>query len=109
MGRSDGAGSRKPDLLCQARSNAIPLDTATWQLSCLPNWPQYWRATPAECAPFLARIMHAKSFCATGTPRYQGVSHQVKVPIRTLLIRICRSTGYPADWKRYFEPDNVLI
>src|SRR3954465_275530 len=25
MGRIDGAGSRKPDLLCQARSNAIPL------------------------------------------------------------------------------------
>src|SRR3954463_12334721 len=28
MGRSDGAGSRKPDLLCQARSNAIPLLTS---------------------------------------------------------------------------------
>jgi hypothetical protein len=25
MGRIDGAGSRKPDLLCQARANAIPL------------------------------------------------------------------------------------
>jgi hypothetical protein len=22
--------------------------TATWQLSCLPRWPQYWRATPTE-------------------------------------------------------------
>ena len=36
----------------------------------------------------LAWIMHVRSFCATGTPCYQGVSHQVKVPIRTLLIRI---------------------
>src|SRR5215207_4413561 len=61
------------------------------------------------CEDDLARIMHARSFCATGTPRYQGVSHQVKVPIRTLLIYICRSMSYPADWKLYFEADNVLI
>lgn len=27
--------------------------TATWQLSCLPIWPRYWRATPTECVPFL--------------------------------------------------------
>src|SRR3954449_1644861 len=29
--------------------------TATWQLSCLPSWPQYWRATPTECRPFLGK------------------------------------------------------
>jgi hypothetical protein len=29
--------------------------TATWQLSCLPTWPQYCRATPTECLPFLLR------------------------------------------------------
>ena len=28
------------------------LDKATWQLSCLPNIPQYCRATPTECLPF---------------------------------------------------------
>ena len=28
---------------------------ATWQLSCLPSWPQYWRATPTECRPFLGK------------------------------------------------------
>src|SRR3954467_10546166 len=31
----------------------------------------------------LARIMHVRSFCATGTLCYQGVSHQVKGPIGT--------------------------
>jgi hypothetical protein len=30
-------------------------DTATWQLSCLPSWPQYCRATPIECLPFLGK------------------------------------------------------
>ena len=29
--------------------------TATWQLSCLPTWPQYCRATPTECLPFFLR------------------------------------------------------
>ena len=29
--------------------------TATWQLSCLPSWPQYCRATPTECLPFLGK------------------------------------------------------
>jgi hypothetical protein len=57
----------------------------------------------------LTWIMHVRSFCATGTPCYQGVSHQVKVPIRTLLIRVYRSRSYPVDWKLYFEADNVLI
>jgi hypothetical protein len=57
----------------------------------------------------LAWIMHVRSFCATGTPCYQRVSHQVKVPIRTLLIRICRSRSYLTDWKLYLEADNVLI
>jgi hypothetical protein len=37
----------------------------------------------------LAWIMHVRPFCATGTPCYQWVSDQVKVPIRTLLIRVC--------------------
>ncbi len=29
--------------------------TASWQLSCLPNCQQYWRATPTECLPFLRK------------------------------------------------------
>ena len=29
--------------------------TVTWQLSCLPSGPQYWRATPMECRPFLGK------------------------------------------------------
>src|SRR5688572_25072835 len=36
-----------------ARSLASDSVTATWQLSCLPSWPQYWRATPTEWRPFL--------------------------------------------------------
>src|SRR5258705_62471 len=35
-----------------ARSLATDSVTATWQLSCLPSSPQYWRATPTECLPF---------------------------------------------------------
>src|SRR4051812_32531872 len=44
---------------------------------------------PSKAALFkLAWIMHVRSFCATGTLCYQGVSHQVKGPISTLLIRV---------------------
>jgi hypothetical protein len=64
---------------------------------------------PAFNAEELSWIMHVRSFCATGTPCYQGVSHQVKVPIRTLLIHVYRSRSYPVDWKLYFEADNMLI
>src|SRR4051794_21394252 len=38
MGRSDGAGSRKPDLLCQARSNAIPLVRGHWSIENSVHW-----------------------------------------------------------------------
>ena len=31
--------------------------TATWQLSCFPSWPKYWRATPTECVHFLGMPM----------------------------------------------------
>src|SRR6185312_14511956 len=37
-----------------ATSLATDRLTITWQFSTLPNSPQYWRATPAECTPFLA-------------------------------------------------------
>jgi len=30
-------------------------ESATWQLSCLPSWPQYCRATPTECRPYLGK------------------------------------------------------
>jgi hypothetical protein len=36
-----------------AVSVAIDRLTATWQLSVLPNCPQYCRATPTECVPCL--------------------------------------------------------
>src|SRR5665647_3801146 len=38
-----------------AASQASDTLTATWQLSCLPNIPQYWRATPTECRPCLGK------------------------------------------------------
>jgi hypothetical protein len=49
----------------------------------------YFQGFDFIASTLLAWIMHARSFCATGTPCYQRVSHQVKVPIRTLLIHIC--------------------
>src|SRR5262249_40992195 len=36
-------------LACSWASETL---TATWQFSCLPSTPQYWRATPTECRPF---------------------------------------------------------
>jgi len=35
------------------------------------------RTDQIHCAEELAWIMHVRSFCATGTLCYQGVSHQV--------------------------------
>jgi hypothetical protein len=37
----------------QAASLATDRLTMTWQLSTLPTSPQYCRATPTECLPFL--------------------------------------------------------
>src|SRR3954447_24378180 len=47
-----------------------------------------WTSPPPVAKRLLAWIMHVRSFCATGTLCYQGVSHQVKGPIGTLLIRV---------------------
>src|SRR6202035_2722876 len=40
--------------------------TATWQLSCLPSWPQYCRATPTECRPFLGKPVSSMIQASTG-------------------------------------------
>src|SRR6266478_2431638 len=40
--------------------------TATWQLSCLPNCPQYWCATPTECLPFLGKPVSSTIQATTG-------------------------------------------
>jgi hypothetical protein len=37
---------------------AIESETTAWQSSCLPSWPQYCRATPTECLPFLGTRCH---------------------------------------------------
>ena len=41
-------------------------ETATWQLSCLPNCPQYCRATPTECRPFLGKPVSSTIHACTG-------------------------------------------
>src|SRR5215218_6981176 len=43
--------------------------TATWQLSCLPSWPQYWRATPTECRPFLGTPVSSMIQASMGPAR----------------------------------------
>src|SRR5215210_3059072 len=43
--------------------------TATWQLSCLPSWPQYWRATPTECRPFLGKPVSSMIQASMGPVR----------------------------------------
>src|SRR3954471_13101435 len=50
--------------------------------------PSASSTAPSTPPPLLTWIMHVRSFCATGTLCYQGVSHQVKGPIGTLLIRV---------------------
>jgi hypothetical protein len=51
-------GLRQIELMGTGRlacSLARERSTATWQSSCLPSWPQYCRATPTECLPFLGK------------------------------------------------------
>jgi hypothetical protein len=43
--------------------------TATRQLSCLPNCPQYWRATPTECRPFFGKPVSSTTHATTGVCR----------------------------------------
>jgi transposase len=43
--------------------------TATWQLSCLPSCPQYCRATPTECVPFLGVPVSSITQNHWGSPR----------------------------------------
>src|SRR5260370_42483872 len=40
--------------------------TATRQLSCLPNCPQYWCATPTECFPFFGNPVSPTIQATTG-------------------------------------------
>src|SRR3954468_14343280 len=54
----------------------------------LPSLSSRCKHPKKNCQKVLAWIMHVRSFCATGTLCYQGVSHQVKGPIGTLLIRV---------------------
>src|SRR3954453_17024575 len=49
-------------------------DTATWQLSCLPNWPQYWRATPTEWVPFLGKPVSSRIQAVIGPCRVRAGS-----------------------------------
>src|SRR5215471_4630329 len=59
-----------------AKSLAIDSETATWQLSCLPNCPQYCRATPTECLPFFGKpvstTIHAEMAPCAST---RGIVH----------------------------------
>ena len=49
---ADTAGRRRAG----CRDGSPPIGSPlTWQLSCLPNWPQYCRATPTEWLPFLRK------------------------------------------------------
>src|SRR3954466_6685473 len=65
--------------------------TATWQLSCFPSWPQYWRATPTECRPFLGKLVSSMIQASTG-PLH---SRAGRVSSRAL-VRIASSDQ--ADW-----------
>ena len=49
------------------RSVAIDSDTVTRQLSCLPVWPQYCRATPTECFPFFGNPVSSKIQCTASS------------------------------------------
>jgi hypothetical protein len=48
---------------------AIDSETAAWQLSCLPGWPQYCRATPTECMPFLGKPVSSMIQASIGPSR----------------------------------------
>jgi len=63
--------------------------TVTWQLSCLPSWPQHCQATPTECLPFLgapvssAIQLRTLPRCATtGGTWARTASSSVVEPIR---------------------------
>ena len=44
-------------------------DTATWQLSSLPSWPQYCRATPTECRPCFGKLVSSMIHASIGPCR----------------------------------------
>src|SRR5205809_1035948 len=50
----------------EAASVATERVTATWQLSRLPSWPQYCRATPTESLPFFGRPVSSTIQARTG-------------------------------------------
>jgi hypothetical protein len=47
---------------------AIDSVTATWQFSCFPSSPQYCRATPTECLPFLGKLVSSTIQASIGPP-----------------------------------------
>src|SRR5918912_3205499 len=66
-------------------------ETATWQLSCLPSWPQDWRVTPTECRPFLGKLVSSMIHASTGPLR----SRVGRVSARTLART---ASSDQADW-----------
>jgi hypothetical protein len=45
---------------------AIDSETVTWQLACLPSWPQYWWCTPTECLPCLGNDVSSMIHASIG-------------------------------------------
>jgi hypothetical protein len=48
---------------------ATDSETATWQLACLPSWPQYWCDTPTECDPHLGKLVSSMIQASIGPCR----------------------------------------
>jgi hypothetical protein len=81
-------GGARPESMASCRSwgsrwpFASDTLTATWQWSALPNGPQYWRATPTECRPFLGYAVSSTIHAATGPCRAIGSSTQARATRR---------------------------
>ena len=58
-----------------AAAQASDTLTATWQLSCLPSIPQYWRATPTECRPCLGNPVSSMIHQPPSLKSISGTTH----------------------------------
>ena len=74
--------------------------TATWQLSCLPNTPQYWRATPTECLPFFGKLVSSMIQNAPADKSILGTTHWLTRRSISASDHCALATKWCSDWCR---------
>ena len=72
--------------------------TATWQLSCSPSCPQYWRDTPTEWRPFFGKPVSSTIHKQPSSSFRAGIAHSRTPPSTASSDQSDFATMWCSDW-----------